>query len=115
MNVTVAPSANAAAVVTFALPSSGTYDGFKLTVTVDGDVRETLEVGTTTTINDLESNKLYTFSVTSFVGVGGDEAESEPRSAELSLGMLRLAFPLCVCVCHWTVDTMLVNGLSKIP
>ena len=89
-NVAVTPSSNNAADVTFDPPSTGDYDGFK--IRVNGDVREILDAdATSATIDSLESNVLYTFDVTSFVGIGGDEAESASETAELSLGNLCFA------------------------
>ncbi|XP_030843598.1 fibronectin isoform X2 [Strongylocentrotus purpuratus] len=77
-NVMVNPSPGDAFEVTFDLPATGgNYDGFK--IRVNDEVRETLMGSATTSviINSLAPNTLYTFNVTSFVGIGGDEAESE--------------------------------------
>ena len=83
------PSSNNAAVVTFDPPSTETYGGFK--IRVNGDVKEILDAdATSATIGGLESNVLYTFSVTSFVGIGSDEAESASETAQLTFGMYRI-------------------------
>ncbi|XP_030843621.1 fibronectin-like [Strongylocentrotus purpuratus] len=86
-NVMVNPSSCDAFEVTFDLPATGgNYDGFK--IRVNDEVRETLmgSAKTSVIINGLAPNTPYTFNVTSFVGIGGDEAESEIFSDTRILG-----------------------------
>ena len=85
------PSSSNAALVTFDPPSTGAYDGFK--IHVNRNIREILDADTiSATIDGLESNVLYTFNVTSFVGIGSDEAESDSDTADLLLGLYKFTF-----------------------
>ena len=91
VSVAVTPSVNNEAEVTFVPPAVGAYDGFR--IRVNGDIMETLGAdATSATIGGLQPNVLYTFAVTSFVGIGGDEAESTPGTAQLSIGILKVMF-----------------------
>ena len=99
----VNPSPGNAFAVTFDLPATGgNYDGFK--IRVNYEVRETLMGSATTSviIDGLAPNTPYTFDVTSFVGIGGDEAESEIFSDTRILGM-RLCFFHMILFCKYTV------------
>lgn len=73
--------------VRFSLPAIASYDGFK--IRVNDDVHTTLVGGgmTSVVIDGLEANTPYTFLVTSYKGIGGDEAESSATGIALTLGM----------------------------
>nr|XP_054775168.1 tenascin-R-like [Lytechinus pictus] len=81
-NVTFSPIGDTVH-VNFLPPETGSYDGFKIRA---NGVSTDLPASSTTWVSgSLTTNTPYTFEVTSFVGIGGDETESISESGTISL------------------------------
>ncbi|XP_071477180.1 LOW QUALITY PROTEIN: fibronectin-like [Diadema antillarum] len=84
-SVVVSPASLDSASVSFELPSTGSYDGFR--IRVNDVLRMTLSSSETSAVIDgLSPNTPYTFTLTSFIGRFSDEEESTVESATISLG-----------------------------
>ncbi|XP_041453179.1 tenascin-R-like [Lytechinus variegatus] len=81
-NVTFSPIGDTVH-VNFLPPETGSYDGFK--ISTNGDLTILPASSMTWASGSLTTNTPYTFVVTSFVGIGGDETESTSESGTISL------------------------------